>query len=86
LNSKYDLDLGYIDGILLSDTPSNDGEQMCQMILNSHQEPQRYGPDKLVPSARQPAFANLITRFFLWKTLLKRPGKIHTKHTCPACQ
>jgi len=75
LNSKYDLDLGYIDGILLSDTPSNDGEQMCQMILNSHQEPQRYGPDKLVPSARQPAFAKLNNPFFSLENLVKKTRK-----------
>jgi len=49
-----DLDLGDIDVIILCYTPSNDGEQMCQMILKSHNEQQSYGPDKLVQPARQP--------------------------------
>ena len=48
LNSKCDLDLGDIDVILSHDTPSNDGEQMCQMILKSHNERHSYGPDKLI--------------------------------------
>ncbi|KAH3829817.1 hypothetical protein DPMN_103046 [Dreissena polymorpha] len=55
LNSKCDLDLGDIDVIISRDTPSNDGEQMCQMILKSDNERHSYGPDKLVPPARQPA-------------------------------
>jgi hypothetical protein len=38
LNSKCDLDLGDIDVILSRDTPSNDGEQMCQMIFKCHNE------------------------------------------------
>ena len=46
--SKCDLDLGDIDVILSRDTPSNDGEQMCQMILKSLDEPHSYGPDKLI--------------------------------------
>ncbi|KAH3858550.1 hypothetical protein DPMN_101176 [Dreissena polymorpha] len=54
LNSKYGLDIGDIDVILSRDTPSNDGEQMCLMILKSHNERHSYGPDKLVPPARQP--------------------------------
>ena len=33
-----DLDLGDIDVILSHDTPSNNGEQMCKMILKSHNE------------------------------------------------
>jgi hypothetical protein len=52
------------------------------MIFKSHNERQSYGPDKLVPPARPPAsqpasqpdsppaFANLITSFFLRKTWL----------------
>ena len=64
-----------MDVIISHDTPSNDGEQMCQMILKSDNERHSYGPDKLVPPARQPAsppaFANLITSFFLRKTWLK---------------
>ncbi len=40
-----DLDLGDIDVILSRDTPANDGEQMCQMILKSHNEQHSYGPD-----------------------------------------
>jgi len=48
LTSKCDLDLGDIDIILSSETPSNDGEQMCQMILKSHIKWHRYGPDKLI--------------------------------------
>jgi hypothetical protein len=55
LNSKCDLDLGDIHVIISRDTPSNDGEQMCQMILKSDNERHSYGPDKLVPPARQPA-------------------------------
>jgi hypothetical protein len=54
LNSKCDLDLGDIDVIISRDTPSNDGEQMCQMILKSHNETLSYGPDKLVPPASPP--------------------------------
>ena len=46
LTSKCDL--GDIDVILSCDTPSNDGEQMCQMILKSLDEPHSYGPDKLI--------------------------------------
>ena len=49
------LDLGDIDVIISRDTPSNDGEQMCQMILKSDNERHSYGPDKLVQPARQPA-------------------------------
>ena len=75
LNSKCDLDLGDIDVIISRDTPSNDGEQMCQMILKSDNERHSYGPDKLVLPASQPAsppaFANVITSFFLRKTWLK---------------
>ncbi|KAH3816372.1 hypothetical protein DPMN_117888 [Dreissena polymorpha] len=53
------------------------------MILKSDNERHSYGPDKLIPPARQPAspparqpasppaFANLITSFFLRKTWLK---------------
>jgi len=48
LNSKCDLDLGDIDVILSRDTLSNYGEQMCQMILKSHNERHSYGPDKLI--------------------------------------
>ncbi len=48
LNSKCDLDLADFDVILLHDTPSNDGEQMCQMILKSHNERHSYGPNKLI--------------------------------------
>ena len=48
LNSKCDLDLGDIDVIISRDTPSNDGEQMCQMILKSHYEWHSYCPDKLI--------------------------------------
>jgi hypothetical protein len=48
LNSKCDLELGVIDVILSRDTPSNDGEQMCQMILKSHYEWHSYCPDKLI--------------------------------------
>jgi hypothetical protein len=48
LNSKCDLDLGEIDVILWRETPSNDCEQMCQMILKSHNERHNYGPDKLI--------------------------------------
>jgi len=48
LNSKCDLDLGYDDVILSNDTPSNDGEQMCQMIFKSLNEQHGYGPDKLI--------------------------------------
>ena len=75
LNSKCDVDLGDIDVIISRHTPSNYGEQMCQMILKSDNERHSYGPDKLVSPARQPAsppaFANLITSFFLQKTWLK---------------
>ena len=55
MNSKCDHDLGDIDVILSHDTPSNDGEQMCQMILISHHERQSYCPDKLVSPASLPA-------------------------------
>ena len=48
LTSTCDLDLEDIDIILSHDTPSNDGEQMCQMILKSHIERHRYCPDKLI--------------------------------------
>jgi hypothetical protein len=48
LNSKCDLDLGDIDVILSRDTPSNDGEHMCQMISKSLDERHSYGPDKLI--------------------------------------
>ena len=48
LTSKCDLDLGDIDVILSRNTLSNDGEQMCQMILKSLDEPHSYGPDKLI--------------------------------------
>ena len=51
LNSKCDLDLRDIYVILSRDTPSNDGEEMCQMILKSDTERHSYGPDKLVPPA-----------------------------------
>ena len=43
-----DLDLWDIDVILSRDTPSNDGEQMCQLILKPHNEQHSYGPDKLI--------------------------------------
>jgi len=46
--SKCDLDLGDIDVILSRNTPSNDGEKMCQMILKSHNERHSYGPGKLI--------------------------------------
>ena len=52
LNSKCDLNLGDIDVIISRDIPSNDGEQMCQMIIKSDNEWHSYGPDKLVPPAR----------------------------------
>ena len=48
LNSKCDLDLGDIDVIISRNTPSNDGEQMCQMILKSDNEQHSYGLDKLI--------------------------------------
>ncbi len=41
-----DLDLWDIDVILSRDTPSNDGEQMYQMILKSNNKWHSYGPDK----------------------------------------
>ena len=50
LNSNCDHDLGDIDVILSRDTPSNVGEQMCQMILKSDNARQSYGPDKLIYS------------------------------------
>ena len=46
LNSNCALVLGNIDVILSPDTLFNDGEQMCQMILKSHNKKQSYGPDK----------------------------------------
>ena len=45
---KNDLDLGDIDVILSHDTLSNDGEQMCEMLLKSHNKRHSYGPDKLI--------------------------------------
>ena len=48
LNSQCELDVADIDVILLRDTPSNNGEQMCQMILKSHKEWHSYGPEKLI--------------------------------------
>ena len=79
LNSKCDLDLGDIDVIISRDTPSNDGEQMCQMILKSDNERHSYGPDKLVPPARQPASQPARIRqsnnqFFPSENLVKKPG------------
>ncbi len=48
LNSKCDLDLGDINVIRSRDTPSNDCEQMCYMILKSHNEQHGNGPDNLI--------------------------------------
>jgi len=48
LTSKCDLDLEDIDVILSRDTPSNDNEQMCQLISKPHNEQHSYGPDKLI--------------------------------------
>ena len=48
MTSKCDLDLGDIDVILSRNTLSNGGEEMCQMILKSHNERHSYGPDKLI--------------------------------------
>ena len=74
LNSKCDLDLGDIDVIISRDTPSNDGEQMCQMILKSDNERHSYGPDKLVPPARQPArrIRQSNNQFFPSENLVKK--------------
>ena len=78
LNSKCDLDLGDIDVILLSATPSNDNEQICQMILKSHNERQSYSPDKLVPPSSQPAeIRQSNNQFFLRKTWLTKSITIH---------
>jgi len=48
LNSQCELDVADIDVILSRDTPSNNDEQMCPMILKSHNEQHSYGPDKLI--------------------------------------
>ena len=78
LNSKCDLDLGDIDVIISRDTPSNDGEQMCQMILKSDNERHSYGPDKLVPPARQPArIRQSNNQFFPSENLVKK----HKSHS-----
>ena len=47
-NWKCDLELGDIDVILSRNTPSNDGEQMCQMIIKSQNERHSNGPDKFI--------------------------------------
>ena len=53
-----DLDLGDIDVIFSHDTPSNNGEQMCKMILKSHNEWHSNGPDKLIYGHFWPSNSN----------------------------
>jgi len=57
-NSNCDLDLGDIDVILSRYTPSNDGEEMCQMFYKSHNESQSDGPDKLIYGHFWPSNSN----------------------------